>query len=164
MTSQRHAFPQMAIFRKIRTYAALPWSEKLALFEALLLLSYARILVTFVPLSKWRGDITGAQTSWEKDSKLFEQNLAVVRMVRRCVQRVSKNSPVAFICLPQALSARWMLARRGVETTLFIGTKLPTSDSASDGTPREFHAWLKSGSYMVTGDCRESDYAVLTAG
>lgn len=145
----------MPILRKIRTFLGLPAAEILAFFEAAILLAAARILVNFVPLSRWRKHITVTANMAADTTELTKPQRQAARMVMRTIQRVGRNMPVKFVCLPQAFCARWMLSRRGIPTELFLGTRLAAEDD------REFHAWLKAGHIMITGHCDESAYAVF---
>ncbi|WP_271438360.1 lasso peptide biosynthesis B2 protein [Pontixanthobacter luteolus] len=146
----------MSLLRKLHTFAALPFREKLAFFEAAVLLAYARLLVRFVPLSKWRKEIAVSRRSGDGGApRMGGQRRDDAKLVRRTIKRVGRNVPVEFVCLPQALTARWMLSRRNVPTELLLGTRFSAEEN------REFHAWLKAGDFMVTGDCVESEYAIL---
>ena len=146
----------MSLLRKFRTFAALPFRERLAFFEAAALLAYARLLVRFVPLARWRKEISVSRRPGGADeARMGGQRRDDAKLVRRTIKRVGRNVPVEFVCLPQALTARWMLTRRNVPTELFLGTRFSAEEN------REFHAWLKAGDFMVTGDCVESEYAIL---
>lgn len=145
----------MPIARKFRSFSALSADEKLAFFEAGILLPIARILVDFVPLTKWRRQIAITAHTPKEIPRLAKPQRVKARMVLRTIERVGRNTPIKFVCLPQALTARWMLSRRNIPTELFIGT-LKTAEA-----DREFHAWLMAGDIMVTGDCDPANYAVL---
>lgn len=147
--------PNMHLFRRIRNFSGLPLVEMLAFFEATLLLGYARILVNFVPLTHWRDQVSVSKHVEGQTPQLSKKQRQTSRMVMRAVKRVGRNVPVKFVCLPQAFAARWMLSRRGIPTSLFLGTRLEAEED------REFHAWLKAGDIMITGDCDESAYAVF---
>jgi hypothetical protein len=112
-------------------------------------------LVTFVPHTRWRKQIEVVQGGETTAVKLAKPQRQRARMVMRSINRAGRNLPVEFVCLPQALSARWMLSRRGVPTELFLGTRRAAE------ADREFHAWLKAGDIMITGDCDEREYAVF---
>ena len=134
---------------KLTTFRELSREEKLAAFEAATLLLLARALVTLVPLRYWRqkfGSLDGEQ--------MGKSCTDTVRLVRRSVSRAMRNAPIGFICLPQALAARWMLARRGVASRLSIGARREEGRMA-------LHAWLTSGEAWVTGDCDPREYALL---
>lgn len=145
----------MAAIRKITTFWQLPAHEKLATGEAVIGLCVARMLVNLVPFRHWRDQIAVEPTTRAAVAEPSAAQRQTARMVMRIIQRAQRNAPVEFVCLPQALCARWMLSRRGVPTQLYLGTRLAAE------AEREFHAWLKVGPVMVTGHCDESDYAVL---
>lgn len=124
-------------------------------FEAGGLLTLARLMVNLVPLSFWRNQIAVSPDAEVRSQPLSPRQREIAIAVRHSIARVSRNLPIEFVCLPQALTARWMLARRNVPCKLFIGTKREAE------AEREFHAWLKSGRTMITGDCEEDDYVVF---
>ena len=78
----------------------------------------------------------------------------VIDQVQRALARADRLFGGDTKCLPVALAARAMLARRGVESALHMGT----ARTENPDTDR-FHAWLKVGDRFVTGRCDESDYA-----
>ncbi|WP_156359781.1 lasso peptide biosynthesis B2 protein [Sphingomonas sp. Leaf28] len=53
--------------------------------------------------------------------------------------------PFRTLCLQQAIAARTMLARRGINSVLHLGVRDPTD------TALETHAWLDVGGLNVTG-------------
>ena len=136
---------------KLRTFLALDCADKIASLEAIVLVLYAKALIASVPPRRWRSRF-GTVAAHEGTSG----NLATIRRVRLAMQRALTNVPGAPNCLPQALAARWMLERRGITPSLFIGTQRDET-----GFPR-FHAWLKVGEEWVTGLCDESRYTLLT--
>ena len=138
---------------KLRTFLALDTADKIASFEAIALVLYAKLLIARVPPRRWRsrfGAVAKAQGQ--------AGDLATIRRVRLAMLRALNNVPGAPNCLPQALAARWMLQRRGIGASLFIGTQVDET-----GRPR-FHAWLKVGEEWVTGLCDESRYTLLVPG
>ena len=136
---------------KLRTFLALDSADKLASLEAMALLLYAKLLIARVQPRRWRSQFGAvAHTNGEAG------DIGTVRRVRLAMLRALNNVPGAPNCLPQALAARWMLQRRGIEASLFIGTQVDGT-----GQPR-FHAWLKVGEEWVTGLCDESRYTLLT--
>lgn len=139
---------------KLATFAELDWEERRAAFEAAAALLSARILVALVPLRYWRNRCVPASTL-TSGSALADRERKSVALVRRSIKRVMRNAPLDFICLPQALAARWMLERRGIASELRIGALHKASEI------RNLHAWLHAGGDFVTGDCNLADYAVL---
>lgn len=139
---------------KLRTFLALDGNDRIATFEAMAELLWAKYLVHSVPPRHWRSRFGPvAQAPAEHD--LNPGRLTTTRRVRLAIDRARRNIPTDPNCLPQALAARRMLARRGIAADLYLGT---LRDDA--GVPR-FHAWLKVGSEWVTGQCDESRYSLL---
>jgi hypothetical protein len=68
-----------------------------------------------------------------------------VTQVRCAVSAVSQRLPWTSQCLVQALAARRMLQRRQIPSTLYFGM---AKDAAGHLMA---HAWLRSGSQLVTG-------------
>ncbi len=139
---------------KIVNFGRRPWHEKLAVLEAILLLSWARFLIKLVPVRMWRSHMAVSQRDVATGS-LSDREREVGRLVARMIKLAVRNAPIELVCLPQALAARWMLRRRGIDSRLYIGTKLGESGD------RDFHAWLKVQELWVTGHCNEAEYAVF---
>ncbi len=74
-----------------------------------------------------------------------EDAAASARKVGWAVRSVAERVPFRAVCLPQALAARAMLARRGIASTLSIGS--------AHGVNAHFdnHAWLDAAGVAVTG-------------
>lgn len=138
---------------KLRTFLALDRADKIASLEAMALVLYAKLLIANVAPRRWRSRFGAVAQPGEPTG-----DIATVRRVRLAIMRALNNVPGAPNCLPQALAARWMLERRGIASSLFIGTQ---RDEA--GQPR-FHAWLKVGDEWVTGLCDEAQYTLLVPG
>ncbi|MBX7540061.1 lasso peptide biosynthesis B2 protein [Qipengyuania sphaerica] len=138
---------------KLRTFLALDSADKIASLEAMVLVLYAKALIASVPPRRWRSRF-GAVASGTG----LSGDIATIRRVRLAMQRALNNVPASPNCLPQAIAARWMLERRGIPASLFIGTQ---RDEV--GIPR-FHAWLKVGEEWVTGLCDEARYTLLVPG
>lgn len=70
------------------------------------------------------------------------------------VTGVAKVLPWKPVCLPQAVAAQWMLRRRGVPSTLYMGID-----------PRggyDAHAWVSVGDHIVTGGPSTERFAVVS--
>jgi hypothetical protein len=66
-----------------------------------------------------------------------------VRLVQWSVAAAARLLPWKPVCLPQAVTAQWMLRRRGIPSTLYFGTD-PSNQYAA-------HAWVRAGQIVVTG-------------
>ena len=139
---------------KLGTFLELDSRDKIASIEAIVLVLVAKALIASVPPRRWRSRFGAVG----ERSHGTPRDVATVRRVRLAILRALNNVPGAPNCLPQALAARWMLDRRGIASSLFIGTQVD-----HHGT-RRFHAWLKVGEEWVTGLCDETRYTLLTSG
>ena len=126
---------------------SLPWPDRGLAVEAALLVGVARLTLRIAPF-RWfkpwlvRGGSAGT------DPVLADR-------VRRAVTLASRNVPFAAVCLPQAMAAKVMLARRGIGSSLVIG-------AGHDGDHAMFlHAWLESSGLTVTGAAGRSSAAPL---
>jgi hypothetical protein len=115
------------------------------LIEAFLLLGAARLALIILPF-KWLAVTLGRHM--EEPGK--EMNPSVVRCARMIGQAVcaaANYTPWKSVCLPQAVAAKWMLKRRRIAATLYLGV-------SKDGSkPQELaaHAWLRCGTLILTG-------------
>jgi hypothetical protein len=76
-----------------------------------------------------------------------EANLSL--RVSRGIQAAANRLPWHTSCLIRAVAAKWMLRRRGVPSTLYLGAR-------SSGSGLAAHAWLRTGPSIVTGGAEES--------
>ncbi len=115
---------------------------KFMLFEAFVLLAWGRILksVRFSKLAPKLGNRM-RETSYEP----VEEHHKILREISQAVYLASKYTFWESECLVKALAARQMLKRRGIESTLYLGT------GRDEQRKLIAHAWLRSGPYIVTG-------------
>ncbi len=124
-----------------------------------MLLIAARMLVRFVPLARWKGLLGDSQTpenSANRDAADANGNTELT--VRQCVAAIRRGSfrLPGTICLPQAIGLQWMLARRGISSTVTIGF-MPVSRR---GDADDLHAWVDWNGHKILGD-RGENYASL---
>ncbi|MBX9815157.1 MAG: hypothetical protein A4S12_12120 [Proteobacteria bacterium SG_bin5] len=123
--------------RKWRAWRRYPARDRRLILEAALALGLARLAVAWLPfrwIAPWlrrRGDGPSASDlPWR---------------VGRAVRVASRHVPWRAVCLPQALAAKAMLARRGCGAVFHLGAR----HAAGGGI--EAHAWLTCGDALVTG-------------
>lgn len=101
-----------------------------------------RFLICFVPmkyLKKYFGkEGEEAKECIQKDEYCF------VYLVSHHVNRIAENTPWKSMCLVRALSAKEMLKKRGISSTLYLGIR-------SENNKMFAHAWLRCGDFYVTG-------------
>jgi hypothetical protein len=97
----------------------------------------ARRLGTFVPPTDPRA-LRTKTVSADRQTRLAED-------IGWAVTRAARYLPFKAVCLPQAMAARIMLKRRGIDSVMHFG--------AAKGTdkPLDAHAWLDAAGVEVTG-------------
>lgn len=78
----------------------------------------------------------------------------VAHGVRWAVRAAARRLPWHPVCLPQALTAQWMLRRRGVPSTLYLGV--------DPGSRYDAHAWVRAGRLIVTGGPLRPEFVVVS--
>jgi hypothetical protein len=132
----------MSILKKARNFVSLDMKTKLLYKEATIQLAWARIIKS-MPFSKV-SPLLGAhmeETSLNSD----EIEWKVIKDISYAVNRMSRHTFWESMCLVKAIAAMKMLEKRNISSTLYLGT-------AKDENGKLIaHAWLRSGSYYLTG-------------
>lgn len=110
--------------------------------EAYMFLGWARILkkVPFQKVAPMLGDHMNETPYYSEDN-----NTRTIKNISNAIQIMSKYTFWESQCLVRAMAGMKMLERRGIESTLYLGT-------ARDEEGKMIaHAWLRSGSYYISG-------------
>ncbi|MFC5653755.1 lasso peptide biosynthesis B2 protein [Paenibacillus solisilvae] len=130
------------MWRKGSKFLALSTREKLLLLESFLYLGWARILKgrTFSKVAPSLG------TPMQETPMLLDQESeALILAISSTVNRMSHHTPWESKCYVTAVACMKMLERRGIGSTLYMGT-------AKDQSGKMIaHAWLRSGPHYLTG-------------
>jgi hypothetical protein len=113
-------------------------ADRQLVFEAMLMLGLARFLVITVPFRLMAPWLSRAPETGTCDDVL------VVR-VRKAVTTAARNVPWNAVCLPQAMAAKAMLARRGCGSSFHLGADFDAQGKLVA------HAWLVAGGTVVVG-------------
>jgi len=148
-----------AWFRALRTMSA-KWRrrnriERFLLLEAFALLGVARFMILAVPF-KWLALSLGERMS-ESCTCMNASDLYVARMIGQAVRSAANNTPWESVCLPQAVAAQWMLKRRRITGTLYLG--VTKDDTKSENFAA--HAWLRCGNVVLTGSSGHQQCTVV---
>ncbi|MCT8138138.1 lasso peptide biosynthesis B2 protein [Anaerobacillus sp. CMMVII] len=127
---------------KLKVFFKLDRKTKLLLVEAYLYLGWARILKV-LPFAKVAPSL-GIQME-ETSLTLKNANKETLRSVSHAIHVMSKYTFWESQCLVKAIAAMRMLEKRGVESTLYLGTAKDTKGILIA------HAWLRSGPFYVSG-------------
>jgi hypothetical protein len=85
--------------------------------------------------------------------------LARLADLQRGGAAVLRRWPVSFACLSRSLAARWMLNRRGVPNTLYVGIR-----SGGARASETLHAWLTVGDTVLLGGPVEGYVPMISFG
>lgn len=129
--------------------------ERLLFLEALAGLCWDKARVALVPFHRIAPGLGAPQR--ETPPAIATAQRAVAVEVSWAVQAVARHSPVAFVCLPQAIAAQRMLRRRGIASTLYLGV---APDRAAPAL-LQAHAWLRAGDKIVTGEHEATRHRAL---
>ncbi len=123
---------------RLRRLIAMPHRQRLLLLEAALFLGFARLVLLTLPF--------GRLAPWlQRSPDRGACDIATVLAVGEAVTVAARNVPWNAVCLPQAMAAKAMLARRGQGSALHLGAA-----KASDRLTA--HAWLVAGGEIVVGE------------
>lgn len=139
--------------RTVMQFIRLPRREQVLYLEALMLTGAARLAMVLLPEPKLMA-LLGTRRE-ETPLEPVDAANADMKKIGRVVAIISRHTPWKSKCLVQALAARAMLNRRGIENTLYLGV-------AKDGqNGMVAHAWLRSGTEVVTGGPEYKRFAVV---
>ncbi len=131
----------MSLSTRIAALCAMSPNERRMVVEAVVFLAVARVLIVGAPVRRLR-PILSLGPKDERSASYASLHEDVRRAVSRAAPRVPWNA----VCLPQAMAAKFMLARRGCPSTLHLGAaRSPTGDLQA-------HAWLVCDDAIVVGE------------
>jgi hypothetical protein len=115
--------------------------------ESLLCLILATVAQRLAPFRYVALTLGQSQREAPRAASPRDANLSL--RVSRGLQTAAVRLPWHTTCLERAVAAKWMLRRRGVPSTLYLGARRSGAGLAA-------HAWLRSGTAIVTGGIEES--------
>ncbi|AFU14263.1 hypothetical protein MC28_2841 [Bacillus thuringiensis MC28] len=115
---------------------------KLLFLEAFIFLGWARVLksITFSKVAPSLGDYMN-----ETSVAQIQQHEDTLKEVSEAISIMSRYTFWESQCLVKAIAGMKMLQKRDIESTLYLGTAKDNSGELIA------HAWLRSGSFYVTG-------------
>ena len=125
--------------------------EQKLFFEAYFTSFIVRISLIFTPFNNYSKKI-GALNS---DAKTIN-NLCIetINSIRIAVKRAAKYSIWRNKCLEQAITAKKMLKKRHIESTIYFGV-------CKNNNKLEAHAWLKVNETFVVGEKNHKRFIVV---
>ena len=138
------------IRRRLRRFGEIDNRRRALLAEAVACLLAARLVLIFVPFPRLARHLgvfvppTDARVSQARTAAATDQSRRAEE-IGWAVTRAARYVPFKAVCLPQAMAARVMLKRRGVESVMHFGT------AKGRDKPIDAHAWLDAAGVEVTG-------------
>jgi hypothetical protein len=131
-------------------------TERLLLLEAFVLLGIARFFVLAIPF-RWLA-VTLGQHMKESAEEVAPRELRIAGLIGQAVCSAAANTPWESVCLPQAVAGKWMLQRRRISGTLYLGL------AKKENGPERLaaHAWLRCGDNILTGTAGHQQFTVVS--
>lgn len=128
--------------------------DKLLIVEVFILTATFRMAMLTIPfkkLKKYMGDLN-KESSYEIDKSLYKE----IGRIKWSIEKVAKHTPWESKCLVQALTAQFLLSRKKIDSTLYLGVsrkrmfseEINNQDNKSDFIA---HSWIRCGDFFVTG-------------
>lgn len=141
------------MLHKIKTFILLDFELKLLFLEAFIYLGWARIL-KILPFSKVFPSL--GQQMEETSLSPIDANKVTLQKVSQAINLMSRYTFWESQCLVKAIAGMKMLEKRGVESTLYLGT-------AKDEQGKLIaHAWLRSGPFYISGSEGMEKFTVVS--
>ncbi len=135
----------------------LNWNQRLALLEAAWALAAAQTVIHLLPF-RWLARRLGRLESTAPGAApVSPEQIRQAQNVGWAVRALARRLPWDARCLAQAVAGKWMLERRGLPSTFYMGV---------DRGPEEWlqaHAWLRCGDAFVTGEPQHERFKVIAA-
>ncbi|MCM3131524.1 lasso peptide biosynthesis B2 protein [Paenibacillus polysaccharolyticus] len=141
------------MFRKVKAYFSLPSTIRRLIWEAYVLLGWARIQKAR-PFAKIAPGL-GIPMLETPVVGLNRNQVIEIRNISKAVMLASKYTLWESQCLVMAIAAMKMLERRKIASTLYMGT------ARNKQGQLKAHAWLRSGKLIVTGADTMDQYTVV---
>lgn len=118
------------------------WRGRAATVGGMALLCHARLLIAWVPFSRWRNSLGLADG--ERLSSAGREAVRVAKVVERAASRL----PFATKCLPRAIALSWLLRRRNIAHSLILAARPIEARNGAD----DLHAWVECAGKKVFGE------------
>ena len=133
----------------MRRALAVPFRRKLMVLEALARVSAAWMMIRLLPYRLWRRRLGILVSNPPPEEPLDAARNLVIDDVAWAHHALQRLFGTAFTCLMLAVSARDMLARRGVESSIILGIERKPEPSRQQELGA--HAWVKYGNRYIVG-------------
>jgi hypothetical protein len=150
---RRFSFIGLLHPRRVRRALLTSWEEWRLWKEALIWLGVCRLAVLLLPF-RWIAPYLG-RAMVESPYEETPATQAQVQHISSAIHIMSRYTPWNSNCLAQAIAARVLLRRRGLLGTLYLGVNHDANHAL------QAHAWVRSGTVIVTGAPEHQHYTVV---
>ena len=140
---------------KLASFFKVSNRAKWLFFEALCLIGLARIATKFYSFQRLL-EILGTHSTKTTEEPLTIDEKRHYYEYTKAINRAARVSFWHTMCYEQALTAKLMLRRRKVPSTIYIGMHRKEENQELEG-----HAWLRVQDFIVTGNTDLSKYVVV---
>jgi hypothetical protein len=137
----------------ILKFFRLSGEEKKYFLEATIYCIAIKMMLLLFPLKKYAGLLGKQNIYTDKEPTEEEQNN--IFKISRAIIRSRKIIPWKSLCLTEAITAKILLRKRKVQSTLYLGVE-------KDNGTMHAHAWLRCGSLWVTGRKGSQRFVVVS--
>ena len=131
-----------------------PCSEHLLFIEAALWLGIAKLLLLLIPF-RWVAPFLGRHMA-VSPAMIDQDSRDCKECISLAVQRATRYLPWECKCLVQAMAGKAMLKCRGIKSTLYLGVAKDNDQNLTS------HAWLRSGTMVITGAQGMSQFKIIS--
>ena len=128
------------------------------IFLAFTYSAFIRFLMCFVKFNRYE-KLLGTRNHKSPIVQPRPDELVHIDRIQKIIYSVNKYTPWEGKCMVKALSAKWLLASKGIKSTLYFGI---SPDRNPNKPPKLLaHAWLKVGDEFISGRKGHRRYKVV---
>lgn len=136
----------MSLVKKINThFIGGSWQVKKLYVLALLYSLVVRVFMLKISYTKYEARL--GRRGVESSTDFPHEHTEIIKVIRTVVEAVSKHTPWESKCMVQALTAKWLLNRYSIASTIYFGVKKDPENEKG----LKAHAWLRVGDMIATG-------------
>jgi hypothetical protein len=140
--------------RHFSKFRQLDREQRAVLLEAVWTLAAAQAAVRLLPF-RWFIPRLGSQMDAPPEKSFSAEQVLHAQHIGWAVQTLARFLPWDAKCLAQAVAGKWMLQRRDLPSTLYLGVDRGQKEWL------EAHAWLRFGSEILTGEPQHERFTVI---
>lgn len=150
--------------KRCKTFLSFNLFDKFLIIKVFFLTGLIRLIILSIPfkrIKKYMGELNR-----ESSKEVNKEQYDISNRISWAVNTVSRHTPWESKCLVKALTAQYLLSRKGIITTLYLGVgkdKNIIKDEKFNKNEESkiiAHSWIRYGNSYVTGGNGEG-YAIV---